>query len=181
MSYDRKAPKPLTTGTELGLTMAAGTVTPGGAYVMSDTIRDTLYLAALTSDRVGRFTRPMGTGEKQARRDDGFGDGWDSKQRAAAAKLGALWKAALPALEKPGGYATGGKGGDGNLSPEQEEAAREAWAGYSAAMAEVENGCSMRHANALRTVIIHQDASPSSRAAFVREALAHLGAWWKLR
>ena len=181
MSYERKAPEALKSGTDLGVTMAAGTVTAGGAYVMSDTARDELYLTALAEDRVGRFTRPMGTGEAQLRRDDGFGAGWGSGQRASAARLGALWKAALPGLEKPGGYATGGKGGDGNLSPEEEEDARKAWAGYSEAMTEVETSCSMRHANALRTVIIHQDASPSSRAVFVSEALAHLAAWWKLR
>ncbi|MCR0981804.1 hypothetical protein [Roseomonas populi] len=181
MSYDREAPKPLVSGGELGLTMAAGTVTAGGAYVMSDEKRDELYLTALAADVTGRFTRPMGRVEDQPlRREDGYGDGWCRRQRAAAARLGALWKAAVPGIDVPGGYPGGGKGG-GTLSQEEEEAAHVAFKAYSEAMAQVERQCSMQHANAVRMVIIYAEPSPQSRAWMVREALLFLADWWRVK
>lgn len=83
-----------------------------------------------------------------------YGAGWGGRQRVAAAKLGVLWKAAVPGVAVPGGYAGGGKGG-GTLSEEEEMAVHLAFTAYGEAMDQLERRCSTRHANALRMVIPH--------------------------
>jgi hypothetical protein len=183
VSYDRKAPEPLVGGAVLGLTLAAGTVQQGQAFVMTDTMRDELYIGALAADVAGRFTRPMGKPEDIRKPDPGpgFAAGWSKRQQVAATKLSGLWRSALPLRGLPMAYGDAGRAGGACMTPDQVKAAQDAWDGYCAAMEEVSRRCSHRHAEALRMAVIYEDPSTLSRAYLVREALGHLADWWNLR
>jgi hypothetical protein len=155
---------------------------PDACYVMTDADADYALQVARETDAGGYITRPSGTAEDARYRDRGPGHaaGWTPRQQVAAAKLGGLWKDALKGGCAPTGYSGGGKA-QGNLSEQEEEDAHKAWKEYCEAIGEVERQCSMRHANALRMVIVYAEPSPLERAWMVREGLTFLANWWKLR
>jgi hypothetical protein len=182
VSYDRKAPEPLKGGTELGLTLAAGTVAQGRAYVMTDELRDELYIGALAADATGRFTRPMGKPEDRNRRINvGEDYGWNPRQQAAARHLRNLWRRSLRGIGAPGGFGDRTRGGGGEISDEEARDATEAFREYSAAMDWLGARCSARHVGAVRLAVIHEDAPTLGRSYLVQEGLTVLADLWKLR
>jgi hypothetical protein len=182
MSYDRKAPSPLVNGQDLGLTMAAGTVTPGGSYVMSDDTRDELYLTAIAADIACRFTRPMGKAVDLERRHVvGQDYGWNPRQQAAARKLGALWKLSLRGVGAPGGYGDRTRGGGGEISDEEAEKATKAFREYSAAMDWLGVRCGAAHVGAVRAAVIYNTEPALGPSRLVREGLMELAEYWRLR
>ncbi|ONG56980.1 hypothetical protein BKE38_05140 [Pseudoroseomonas deserti] len=59
--------------------------------------------------------------------------------------------------------------------------AQEAWNGYCAAMEDVRRLCSAKHEQALRMVVVYEEPSRLATAWLVREALAHLANFWRLK
>jgi hypothetical protein len=184
MSRDKERLRPAPVSAS-PLTVVAGVVDLGQGpkpYFMSDQDRDRLMTAADNSDIAGVITRPSGTVEKAQHRDLGRDQaaGWSPRQQAAARKLSGLWRTALPIRGLPYGFGTD-RGGSRDLTRDEIMEAEEAWVAYRDAMDGVTHRCSLRHAEALRMVVVYEEPSPLDRAWRVREALTWLASAWNLK
>lgn len=161
------------------------TIDPGQGpqpYTMTDADRDRYLASASASDLAGAITRPSGDESERYRdRGPGHAAGWSGRQQAAAREIEHLWRAAMPIRGLPRSYSNPLSGGRGEISEEEAAAAQDAWRSYCEAMDEVARCCSTRHANALRMVVVYNEPSTLDRAHWVREALAFLADYWRLR
>lgn len=98
-------------------------------------------------------------------------------QHNAAAYLRDLWRDALPEYEAPLAYGTGaGHGGRRHLTADERLAAARAWQAYRQAMEALSARASLRHAAAVRAMVI--DEAPA-HPPLVREGLTVLARFWQ--
>lgn len=156
-----------------------------GVYVMSEADRD-YYLEQEVQHEImagaPRVTRPTG---EPVRSDQGHANGWHPRQQAAMRRLLWLWQKSLPERVQPQGYPSQvcqpyTPKGEECLSSEQIDEARGAYRAYQAAMKEVEERCSSRHAMSLR-MAVQGEPTRLGTEHLVREALWAVVDLWKVR